>query len=239
MNRPVGRPQMRELVQRQARALGDPTRYEIFRHVAEASEPVRVAALAAHFGFNHNAIRQHLAKLTDAGLLAEEFGAPTTTGRPPLQYRIAPGALGSWGSPGPYELLAVLLLDVANGRTPAEAGMAAGQRLVAAQEGADPLDVLEGEMARRGFEPRREDRGAYLELVLERCPFVAAASAHPEIVCAIHQGLAEGILDGMESDKRVRNLVAYDPRRAGCRLQVEPRPRRGPDVEVTGGQPAA
>lgn len=236
-----GQPQMRELIQRQARALGDPTRYEIFRHVAEASEPVRVATLAAHFGFNHNAIRQHLAKLTDAGLLTEEFAAPTTTGRPPLQYRIAPGAMGSWGAPGPYELLAVLLLDVANRtQTPVEAGKKAGHRVVAASEpGADPLDVLEGEMARRGFEPRREVRGPLVELVLERCPFVAAASADPEIVCAIHRGLAEGILDSMESDKRVRALVAYDPRRAGCRLQVEPRQRPGLDVGETGGQPAA
>lgn len=241
MNRPVGRPQVRQLIQRQARALGDPTRYEIFRHVAEASEPVRVSALVAHFGFNHNAIRQHLAKLTDAGLLTEELGTPTTTGRPPLQYRIAPGAMGSWGAPGPYELLAVLLLDVANGtQTPVDTGKEAGHRVAAEFDaGTDPLDVLETEMARRGFEPRREVRGRRVELVLERCPFVAAASADPEIVCAIHRGLAEGILDGMESDKRVRTLIAYDPRRAGCRLQLEPRPLPGVDVDERGGQPAA
>jgi DNA-binding transcriptional ArsR family regulator len=53
-------------LQAQARALGDPTRYEVFRYIADASRPVDVAELTAHFGFNHNAIRQHLAKLVDA-----------------------------------------------------------------------------------------------------------------------------------------------------------------------------
>ncbi|HEX2118485.1 MAG TPA: helix-turn-helix domain-containing protein [Acidimicrobiales bacterium] len=226
---------MRELVQRQARALGDPTRYEIFRYVAEAPAPVRVAALAEHFGFNHNAIRQHLAKLTEADLLTEEFATPTTTGRPPLQYRVALGAQGSWGSPGPYELLSLLLVEVAQGRAPAEVGAEYGRRLAAeAEAGQDAVDVLHSEMARRGFEPRPQTRGELLEFVLERCPFEAAASAAPGIVCEIHRGLAEGVLDGMDSDKRVRALIALDPARAGCRLQIEPR-----RPEQTGGQPAA
>lgn len=216
---------MRELVQRQARALGDPTRYDIFRYVADASEPVRVATLAQHFGFNPNAIRQHLAKLTDARLLTEEFGTPATTGRPPLQYRVAPGAEGTWGAPGPYGMLAVLLLEVARGdRAPAEAGAAAGRRLAPKyRPGTDPIDALESEMACRGFEPRREVSDTTVELVLDRCPFQMAAAADPDIVCEVHRGLAQGVLEGMGADVRVANLVTYDPARAGCRLQLEHR----------------
>jgi predicted ArsR family transcriptional regulator len=213
-------------VQRQARALGDPTRYEIFRFIAEASGPVRVTALAEYLGFNHNAVRQHLAKLTDAGLLTEERSSTTTTGRPPLEYRVAPTAMGSWGAPGPYELLALMLLDIAGGaRSPAEAGAEAGRALAAtASEGADALDILETEMARRGFEPRRETVGQVTELVLQRCPFLAAATASPEVVCEIHRGLATGILDGMEADQRVSALVVRPPAEACCRLQFERRP---------------
>lgn len=149
-------------MQRQARALGDPTRYDIFRFVAEASGPVRVTALAEYLGFNHNAVRQHLAKLTDAGLLTEEWASTTATGRPPLEYRVAPTAMGSWGAPGPYELLALVLLEIAGGpRSPAEAGAEAGRALAATtSNGADALDTLETEMARRGFEPCRETEGA-------------------------------------------------------------------------------
>lgn len=228
-----GRPPGRELVQRQARALGDPTRYDIFRFVAESRTPVRVSALAEYLGFNHNAVRQHLAKLTEAGLLTEERSSPTTTGRPPLVYRVAPTAMGSWGAPGPYELLALLLLDVARGtRSPEEAGAEAGRALATAcPPGVDPLDALETEMARRGFEPRRETSGPMTEIVLERCPFMAAANADPETVCAVHRGLAAGILEGMDADQRVENLVVHDPVRAGCRLQIEhrPPPASGPE----------
>jgi predicted ArsR family transcriptional regulator len=80
------------VLQRQARALGDPSRYRIFRYVAEALQPVGVAAITAHVGLNHNGTRQHLAKLCDAGLLIEEFAAPVGPGRPALQYRLAPEA---------------------------------------------------------------------------------------------------------------------------------------------------
>jgi predicted ArsR family transcriptional regulator len=81
-------------------------------------------------------------------------------------------------------------------------------------------------MARRGFEPRRETRGTVTELVLERCPFLAAASAHPDVVCQIHRGLAAGILDGMHADVQVSDLVVHPPAQAGCRLVLE---RRAPE----------
>jgi predicted ArsR family transcriptional regulator len=76
------------LLQRQARALGDPTRYRIFRYVAVAGHPVTIAEITAHVELHHNGVRQHLAKLCDAGLLVEEFGNRTGPGRPALQYRL-------------------------------------------------------------------------------------------------------------------------------------------------------
>jgi predicted ArsR family transcriptional regulator len=222
---PDNRPQMRKLVQRQARALGDPTRFEIFRLVADASAPVRIASLAKHFPFDPSAIRQHLAKLCDAGLLVEELASGGGVGRPPLQYRLAPAAMDVWGSAGPYEFLSLRLLEVTAGRSAIEAGAGAGRRLAASyRPDANPLDVVEAEMARRGFEPRRERRPRSVEVVLERCPFQEAASADPDVVCQIHRGLAEGILEAMGGEFRVSKLVAYDPRRAGCRLQLKPAP---------------
>ena len=60
-------------LQEQARALGDPTRHSIFQYVADAGHPVGVAELTAHLGLNHNAIRQHLAKLVSAGEAGDSF----------------------------------------------------------------------------------------------------------------------------------------------------------------------
>ena len=77
------------VLQRQARALGDPTRYRIFRYVAEAPEPVGVAQITAHVELHHNGVRQHLAKLCDAGLLLEET-VRSGPGRPSLRYRLGP-----------------------------------------------------------------------------------------------------------------------------------------------------
>src|ERR1039457_7328618 len=92
--RPAG-PQRRDRqgptsVQRQARALGDPTRHAIFCSVYESPEPLDVATLTEEFGLNHNAIRQHLAKLCEAGLLRETMGASGGPGRPRLLSRVAP-----------------------------------------------------------------------------------------------------------------------------------------------------
>jgi predicted ArsR family transcriptional regulator len=77
------------LLQRQARALGDPTRYQIFRYVSEAAEPVSVAEITAHVKLHHNGVRQHLAKLCEAGLLLEET-VRVGPGRPSLRYRLGP-----------------------------------------------------------------------------------------------------------------------------------------------------
>ncbi len=77
-------------LQEQARALGDPTRHAIFEFVADAAHPVDVAELTDHFGLNHNAIRQHLAKLVDAQLVTESRATGGGRGRPRLQYRLHP-----------------------------------------------------------------------------------------------------------------------------------------------------
>src|SRR5687768_14939055 len=99
-------------LQEQARALGDPTRHAIFRHLADAGGPLGVAELTGQFAFNHNAIRQHLAKLVRAGLVIESKGPSAGRGRPPLVYEVDPGAEGQWGGTGPYERLSRLLIEV-------------------------------------------------------------------------------------------------------------------------------
>ena len=54
-------------LQEQAKALGDPTRHAIFRHVAQAGRPIGVAELNEQFPLNPHAICQQLAQLVAAG----------------------------------------------------------------------------------------------------------------------------------------------------------------------------
>src|SRR5690606_4634407 len=112
-----------DLLQQQARALGDPTRHSIFRHLLDAARPVGVAQLNERFPLNHNAIRQHLAKLVAAGLVRESKAPAVGRGRPRLLYEVDPSVEGTWGTAGPYERLSTLLVEIIrSGASPEEVG---------------------------------------------------------------------------------------------------------------------
>jgi predicted ArsR family transcriptional regulator len=206
-------------LQKQARALGDATRHAIFRRIADAADPVGVADLNAHFPLNHNAIRQHLAKLVDAGLVVESKAPAAGPGRPRLIYSVVPGVEGQWGTKGPYERLSRLLVEIIRtGLAPEEVGREAADQFRVPSPSGDPVADMNAAMARQGFDPetRRTRRGA--EVVLHQCPFASAALTDRHTVCALHLGIAEGLADG--SEVVVDELVAYDPRKAECRVRL-------------------
>ena len=208
-------------LQVQARALGDPTRHEIFRYLDDADRPVDVAELTDHLGLNHNAIRQHLAKLVDAELVIERSAPPTGRGRPRLQYTVNPATDSRWGVTGPFERLALLLTElVRSGSTPVEVGRRAGrrQRLGAATTDTSPLEALVDQMARQGFEPEVDRSDVDFDLTLQTCPFASAALSDPDTVCQLHLGLAQGIAESV-GGITVDELIPKDPRRARCRLR--------------------
>lgn len=211
-------------LQQQARALGDPTRHAIFRYVADAGEPVGVAELTDHFGLNHNAIRQHLAKLLDAGLIAETTVPSGGPGRPRLLYEIDPSSESRWGVIGPYERLSLLLSEIIRtGDTPEAVGWRAGQEhRSAAVAPDDTIANMTDAMARMGFEPEVRRRGKHVDIVLDTCPFATTALADPDTVCSVHLGMAKGIADG--TDTIVDELITKDPRRAKCRLRLHVEP---------------
>ena len=99
-------------LQIQARALGDPTRHAVFRHIADAERPVDVAELTEHLALHHNAIRQHLAKLDNAGLVLKATAPQVGRGRPRLVYSVHSAVESRWGVTGPYERLALLLSEI-------------------------------------------------------------------------------------------------------------------------------
>ena len=216
---------MNDDLQQQARALGDPTRHRIFRHIADAASPTGVAELTELLGVHHNAIRQHLAKLVAADLVVEERSAPNGPGRPRLAYRLHPAAGDRWVQGGPYQRLSTMLAEVvSSGRSPEEVGREVGRaKAVTADDPADVADQLRDAMTRDGFDPdvrRRPDR---IDVILRACPFASTAVAAPDTVCALHLGIAEGLVAGVDCVE-VDELVAKDPRHANCRLRftVEP-----------------
>lgn len=213
-------------LQRQARALGDPTRHSVFRYVVDAGRPVFVAELVEHFGFNHNSIRQHLAKLVDAGLVREQTSPAQGRGRPRLAYVVAPATHERWGAVGPYEQLSMWLAEVVRtGDSPVEVGRRVGAQVGDDEPGsddggpvADPIGEFVDRMASLGFEPSVRRRGEGYDVTLHTCPFSSTAVADPATVCDLHLGLAQGVasrITGLVIDE----LDAKDPRRAHCHLR--------------------
>jgi predicted ArsR family transcriptional regulator len=204
--------------QDQARALGDPTRHEIYRYLTDAVDGVGVAELTEHLGLNHNAIRQHLAKLVAAGLASAEPEARSTPGRRRLLYRAIPVSAGAADS---YERLAVWLTEVvATGEGPRAVGRRAGEHLAAHPRAPGaPAEQLAAVMAEHGFEPSIRRRAGATHVVLGRCPYTSSVLADPATICELHLGLAEGVAASI-GGVTVTDLIAHDPRRAGCRLVV-------------------
>ncbi|MEZ5170541.1 MAG: helix-turn-helix domain-containing protein [Acidimicrobiia bacterium] len=216
-------------LQVQARALGDPTRYAIFRYLADADSPVDVAELTEHLDLNHNSIRHHLAHLVAAELVDEATAESSGRGRPRLLYSVSPTTESRWGAVGPYERLAVLLTTVVRtGDSPVDVGRRAGGDIAGpVDDDAEPLDVMVQAMARQGFDPLVVHTGDRCEVALQACPFEAAALADPDTVCSLHLGMAEGIAAATDGRVVVDRLVPRDPRAAGCRLHLEVATRSG------------
>ncbi len=215
-------------LQQQARALGDPTRYAVYRYLLGASGPVDIAELTTHFELNHNAIRQHLAKLVAAGLVLETLARPAGPGRPRLLYGVDHAAGGRWGATGPYERLSLLLAEmIGTGDSALDVGRRAGRDArVAPGSGNDGVGGIAAGMATQGFAPEVRAGKDAVEVVLHHCPFESTAVADPDTVCSLHLGIAEGLAE--ESGFVVDDLVVNDPRRANCRLRL-----RRPATEAT------
>lgn len=204
----------------QARALADPTRYAVFCYVDDAASPVGVAELTTHFGLNHNAIRQHLAKLADAGLVVGTRVPTGGPGRPRVMYSVDPSAGSRWGVTGPYERLSLMLTEIVRtGDTPEDVGRRTGAQYRSAEQvSADErLDELEQAMTREGFEPDVVRNGDRVEIVLRNCPFATSAAADPDTICSLHRGIALGVV-GDDPGLQVDELIRHDPHNAGCRL---------------------
>lgn len=241
-----------EALQAQARALGDPTRHAVFRQIADSPAPLGIAELAERFPYHHNAIRQHVAKLVAAGLVREERAPARGPGRPRHVYSVEPSVAGRWGTTSPYERLSRLLTRMVRsgqdartvGRRAAaeEAAMEAAAGAPSADRAASPDEVvaeLTRAMDRQGFAPEPVETRSGVELVLHRCPFESVAVEDRETICALHLGIAEGLVESVVDPDvlQITELVAQNPRRARCRVRLaagSSRPRPEPVLTLRG-----
>jgi predicted ArsR family transcriptional regulator len=104
----------------------------------------------------------------------------------------------------------------------AEAGREQGRADAAGWRGdadaSDCLGALLLEQTRLGFDPAVVSGDSGATLAFAHCPFRALAEAHPDLVCSLHRGLVEGLVEGFAgaSVERFHPLVDRSP----CRVQV-------------------
>jgi len=196
-------------MQQHARALSDPSRFRIFTHIADSGGGVPVADLTELLGFNHNAIRQHLAVLVEAGLVLEEREVRDRPGRPRLLYSVREDALRSFGdSSASYQRL----LDVAmSGESPYDVGLRAASEQRANVGDVEAVVGLMRQLSMEGFEPTESGK----KIILSNCPFADVASNGQSVVCELHRGLIDGHL-GTSAE-----LLVRDPHKAGCQIVLD------------------
>lgn len=192
-----------------SKALGEDTRFAIYKEIAGAESPQTVRDLVRTFGMHHSAVRIHLNRLSDAGLIiSKPLDRRGVVGRPQLVYLPNPATTSLTLPPRNFELLARMVLDytVANAyaHMPAEefatlwgnAYIRDSTKSSARVPLPEALDALVDELRDMGGNPNLARlNGDGYSLVEHNCLFGDVSSRYEPLVCSLHQAALRGMLE--------------------------------------------
>lgn len=201
------------------KALADDTRFAVYRELATSTAALSAQDLADRLGVHANTVRLHLERLREVDLVDAEAVHRGTVGRPQHLYFLAADAPGLGFDPPAHALLAGLLAALAErvGADPDDAaatGRAWGAKAGKRTRTTSCLRALETELHQLGFEPAAgpgdgtSEGGARIEFL--HCPFRELAEAYPELVCNLHRGLCEGVVDEVGGGRVEEFATLYD-----------------------------
>lgn len=175
------------------------TRDEILQTLRASPEPLTIAQVAQQTGVHANTVRFHLDSLLESGQIQQVTTTPSGRGRPATKLR-AVATMDRAGARGYESLADALLLDISTRRNPGEharrAGRAWGSRLAEHREYAEdasPAGELIDALDDLDFAP---EQTSPTEITLRHCPFLELTTPDGGLVCAIHLGLMQGVLEG-------------------------------------------
>ncbi|MDZ7679482.1 MAG: helix-turn-helix domain-containing protein [Acidimicrobiales bacterium] len=206
------------------KALGDNTRYAIYLELARSPVPMSTAEIADSLDLHVNTVRPHLERMREVGLLSVRSQTRGGVGRPQHLYSLAPDAPSLGLEPSPYPTIARMLLAVASStELDPEAVVVAGRdqgELDARpwDQGSPPVEALMTELDSMGFDPEIVVEDDTTTIAFAHCPFAELAESNPSVVCALHQGMVEGFLDGIGGPcpSAFNTLVHRQP----CRVEL-------------------
>lgn len=194
--------------------------------------PVRTMDAAADLGLHQNTAREHLDALVNLGLVERTTEPAAGRGRPAALYR--PSASDPALAARDYAALATALARHLARHSPdperdaRAAGAEWGRELAdgAARTDRDPRQAVLDALSRLGFAP--EDEGAERGVALRRCPLLDAARRYPSVVCQVHLGIVEGLLESIDAPTGPGlDLIAFaEP--GACRLFLPDPIRKSP-----------
>jgi predicted ArsR family transcriptional regulator len=184
-----------------------------------AGGPLGVQEVAERAGLHPNTARFHLDALVEAGLATREPQPRETPGRPSMVYQVT-------DSDGPtgrrrYRLLAEILTSMIAGvmSQPGEAAAEAGRewgRYLTEQpppyqrlDAGEAIEKLTAALTEIGFAPQAVVKGSGYQLRLHQCPFREVAERHQDVVCALHLGLMQGILEELRAPVTADRLQPF------------------------------
>jgi predicted ArsR family transcriptional regulator len=187
-----------------------------------------VADLAAQTGQHQNTVREQLAALVRAGLADHTHGVANGRGRPARTYVALPGGVPS-GRARDYAGLAAALVGqmIRTSADPSADARAAGEAWGQGLAGMPPprRERAPATARRRvvellndlGFAPRANPAATTMRLT--RCPLLDLARRHPDVVCAVHLGIATGILRTLGGNAERATIHPFaEP--GACRLDL-------------------
>jgi predicted ArsR family transcriptional regulator len=202
-----------------------PIRARLFERMTELRRAATTQELARAVDRHPNTVRVQLEVLAAAGLL-ERRTVRQARGRPRHEWAIVPAAQPGGEAPQAHGQLARWLARALGSGGDALADIEAGGRAIgrelAPEPGARPLaKAMRDALAALGFAPR-EERPAPGRLCysLGNCPYRDAVRENQAVVCALHRGITEGLLDRLAPEARLEGFVAKDPYAAGCLIDI-------------------
>ena len=193
-------------------------RHAVLRVLKAAHSPMSVTAITDVLGVHPNTVRFHLDTLVSDGRVEHIEPDRKRPGRPPRMFR----ATRQMDPRGPrhYRLLAeILAMSLTAGRDPRAkalaAGRAWGRRLESPAPQGKQMDAKEsvehlvGVLDEFGFAPERRGTGGEQQVGLRHCPFLELAETRTNVVCPIHLGLMQGVLESWQAPVAIDRLDAF------------------------------
>ncbi|MEV1130744.1 helix-turn-helix domain-containing protein [Agromyces sp. NPDC049794] len=202
--------------------LASRSRRQVLHTIERSQEPVDALTIATELGRHVTTVRFHLDQLEAAHLVRRQVGAEPRRGRPRIRYVAASSTEGD-SREQLIEVLAQALAERADGRSRSvEAGRRWADALMPAEPepgDVDDVDTLVRVLDMLGFDP--EVAGGEV-IRLRACPFRDAARDHPQVVCSVHRGLIEQLMEHRGSDRRAELLPFVEPELCLVTLAASP-----------------